>query len=906
MGQGPPYLDWKLDRWKLGVAIVLLLVLMARFVDRQWLADLAVRQGIDAGWLLAGDRASPTATAAIPTAAPSVSPIPDVVQVNPDPAAETVALALEVAEVDETGVVYTDRPTLSGDAAPGARLVLQIDDRRYDIEADETGTWRFTLPEPLAPGMSWIQIGSSDGSLPPISRMVLVAAPAAPTAAVALAVTETPPPSPTATPSPTPSPQPTATPPPSPTATLVSVGQPDPDESPVAAGPTAIASPTLTVTATLEDDATAAPAVPDPPTAVAALRELELQVVDVDEAGLIHTRRPTLTGIADPGAVLTIIVDDRQYEVQADGDGAWRLTLPDPLSPGMTWVQVAAAEGSIPPISRMLLLVATPESPAETVALAPTATVPAATATPTASAEGVALASADAEARTENGGAETSLPPSEAPTEMAAILSAGTPEPMVTETPLPPIETPEPTETRLATATATATMPPTDMPEPTAPETSLPPTQAPTETATVPPTETPEPTATPSPQPAETLPATPTATATVAVLPTETSEPTAPATETPVVLPTARPTLTASTETAQPAVAGDNAVESLLALQILDADEAGVVYTGQPTLTGVAAPNMQLTLQVDDRQYEVQADEAGAWRFTLPEPLAPGMSWVQVAAADGGISPVSQMVMVASAAPATEGVASEAEAAPPVLQIVDQDEAGVVQTGQPTLAGTAAPWALLYLQVDDQRYWLQADGEGAWRFTLSEPLAPGISWVQLFAAGSDDLLAAQMVMVAVAAPATEEVALAATPATTAGNGLRILDADETGVVYTSHPTLAGAAGPGTLLTLQVDDRQYEVRADESGTWRFTLPEPLAPGMSWVQIFAAGAEAPLAARTMLLAAPALPERVAGAPLLSEGTATAANGEDGQPYLLANVATSVAQVLWDLVAAAQPAP
>ena len=92
------------------------------------------------------------------------------------------------------GLVRSSYPTFSGVITPGALLhLLHEDDRRYEIRADDWGAWRFTLPEALAVGMSWVQVVPTDSGIPTVSRMLLLAPPSpVPTAAAAVASTAAP------------------------------------------------------------------------------------------------------------------------------------------------------------------------------------------------------------------------------------------------------------------------------------------------------------------------------------------------------------------------------------------------------------------------------------------------------------------------------------------------------------------------------------------------------------------------------------------------------------------------------------------------------------------------------------------------------------------------------------------
>ena len=426
--------------------------------------------------------------------------------------------------------------------------------------------------------------------------------------------------------------------------------------------------------------------------------------------------------------------------------------------------------------------------------------------------------------------------------------------------------------------------------------------------------------------------------------------------------------LSAATVAAEPptVVEVGSEAEALL----VDEEAGGLVRSSYPTFSGVITPGALLHLLVDDRRYEIQADDWGAWRFTMPEALAVGLSWVQVVPTDSGIPTVSRMLLLAPPSPVpTAAVAVASTAAPRVtgphgegvepqaptamaeatglLQIIEEDAAGLVRSSYPTLTGTANPDTLLSLLVDDRRYEVQVDNRGAWRFTLPEPLSVGMSWVQILPAGSGTPSVSRMLLLGppTASPApAAPTAIAAEQEEAAGVLLQVIDEDAAGVVRSSRPTMAGTAAPHALLYLLVDDRRYEVQVDDSGAWRFALPDPLSVGMSWVQVLPAESGTPSVSRMLLLAPPAAspvalpatatptpssrmvirvlnrvgdlaaslislldmagPGHVNSVPLLqNEGGLPSPLTHSTEPYTLAHVVNKVAQVLLDFVVSSQ---
>ena len=260
---------------------------------------------------------------------------------------------------------------------------------------------------------------ASNGVAHGIDKVLLPpqAPPAAPTA--------TPEPAPTATPVPTPTntPEPTATPTPAPTATPM----PTPTNTPE---PTATPTQTPLPTAT----PTPAPIVLDPAAMLALLRG----------------GAATLTGVAQPGATVQVLVDDAvAAETTAGDDGRWALDFDMRGLGGLRTIVVQAVDSAGVVLNR---------------------TAPVQLALPT-------------------------LPPTATPT------ATNTPEPTATNPPLPtatPTPAPTATNTPLPTATPTPEPTATNTPEPT-------PTNTPEPTATntpePTPTNTPEPTATNTPEP---------------------------------------------------------------------------------------------------------------------------------------------------------------------------------------------------------------------------------------------------------------------------------------------------------------------------------------------------------------------------------------------------------------------
>lgn len=130
----------------------------------------------------------------------------------------------------------------------------------------------------------------------------------------------------------------------------------------------------------------------------------------------------------------------------------------------------------------------------------------------------------------------------------------------------------------------------------------------------------------------------------------------------------------------------------------------------RPTVSGAAEPGAAVTILVDgDTVAVVAADDAGAWRWTLRDDLAPGTHAITVSAEDaaGNISAASP------ATSATVPVEDSTAPATPAAPLASGDDAVL-----PTLSGTTEPFARVRLYDGDLLVaTVAADEDGAWHAT---------------------------------------------------------------------------------------------------------------------------------------------------------------------------------------------
>ena len=237
--------------------------------------------------------ATPPPAAASPTAPATPAPAPPVVAVP----------TFDIARIGPDG-----RAVVAGRANPGAKVVLLDGGKEIARgEADARGEWVVIVQDPpIGPGQHELRVVQHiEGRAPVTSEQVVVAVvPEAPAAA--------------------------ATPP-------GAGGQPPREETLVMIAPPG-GGPAKLVQA---------------PSAAGVPRsgDLAMSTLDYDDAGHV-----TVTGLASPGVVVRVYIDDKlAAEGAAGADGHWKLTPPDPLAPGKHTLRLDRLARDGKPVARLEL-----------------------------------------------------------------------------------------------------------------------------------------------------------------------------------------------------------------------------------------------------------------------------------------------------------------------------------------------------------------------------------------------------------------------------------------------------------------------------------------------------------------------------------------------------------------------
>lgn len=191
----PPYFDWRLDRWKIGLALLLWLGLIL------FPPAPSTRLGPQGASPIARPGQHPAVGASTQTE--SVAAAPQAAQPAPLPteaasaesrgetegaASPAVAASLTLA-IWEPGrtPLRNSTPLFYGQSAADGLVEILLEGRRYASLADGDGYWQFAPAAPLPVGMTWVQARwvEADGSLlsPTLSQIALVGPDAAPVSA---------------------------------------------------------------------------------------------------------------------------------------------------------------------------------------------------------------------------------------------------------------------------------------------------------------------------------------------------------------------------------------------------------------------------------------------------------------------------------------------------------------------------------------------------------------------------------------------------------------------------------------------------------------------------------------------------------------------------------------------------
>jgi len=175
----PPYFDWRLDRWKIGLALLIWLGLIllppAQPVrpDPQGASPIA-RPG-QQPMVGASSGAGPISAASSSAGAEQQTGATG----GAERQARSVAPPLTMAILEPgAGPLINSTPLFYGQTQANGLVEISLAGQRYAAIADSDGYWQFSPVAPLPMGMTWVRVQGveTDGTVlsGPVSRMALV------------------------------------------------------------------------------------------------------------------------------------------------------------------------------------------------------------------------------------------------------------------------------------------------------------------------------------------------------------------------------------------------------------------------------------------------------------------------------------------------------------------------------------------------------------------------------------------------------------------------------------------------------------------------------------------------------------------------------------------------------------
>jgi hypothetical protein len=507
-----------------------------------------------------------------------------------------------------------------------------------------------------------------------------------------------------------------------------------------------------------------------------------------------HT--PTITGTAEPGATVTVVVDGVTIGTVVAGPGGnWSLPVSTPLADGLHVVEATATD----PAGNTSLVATSSFTVDSTAPAAPVITGPAdgsvtgdSTPTVTGTAEPGATVTVVL--------AGTTYPTTADPSTGAWSVQVTTP---LTDGPY--------TVTATATDAAGNTSPAASNAFTVDTTVAAPVITAPT-SGTV--TNDNTPTITGTAEPGATVTVT---TSTGQVLGTVTADGTGAWTLTPAALPDATYTITAT----QSDPAGNTSGASSSVIFTVDTTVAPPVITGPlpgtltsdntPTVTGTGEPGATVTVYVDGSPVgTATVDASAAWTFPIPAPLADGahtLTATQVDAAGNPSPPSAPVGIVVDTTP------------PPAPAVSSPAPGSVTSDPTPAVTGTAEPNTTVTVVIDGSVVGTTtAAADGSWTFTPPTALPDGLHTVGATAtdrAGNVSVPSATVSFTVDTTPPAAPVITGPADGSTVGD---------------NTPTVTGTAEPGAAIVVVLDGTTYTVTADATtGVWSIQVTTPLADG-----------------------------------------------------------------------------
>ncbi|MEA0022848.1 Ig-like domain-containing protein [Escherichia coli] len=236
-----------------------------------------------------------------------------------------------------------------------------------------------------------------------------------------------------------------------------------------------------------------------------------------------------------------------------------------------------------------------------------------------------------------------------------------------------------------------------------------------------------------------------------------------------------------------------------------------------PTLTGKAEAGATITVTLNGTSYTTIAADDGTWSLVVN--LQEGVNRYTVMAEDkaGNMSEVVEgEVTLDSQAPATTS------------GLVNEDNSGdvmdtITNVSTPSLMGTTEPGVTVTVDINNHVYTTIAGEDGSWTIQIVDPLNEGRNEYTVTVediAGNQSQMKGDITL-DTRAPIISEVKISAS-----------YDDDSNGVTETSKPTIEGKVDENDVemtISFSEDGPKYPVNINSDGTWSYQHSEDFTPG-----------------------------------------------------------------------------
>ncbi|WP_392421772.1 Ig-like domain-containing protein [Edwardsiella piscicida] len=242
----------------------------------------------------------------------------------------------------------------------------------------------------------------------------------------------------------------------------------------------------------------------------------------------------------------------------------------------------------------------------------------------------------------------------------------------------------------------------------------------------------------------------------------------------------------------------------------------GITAVNQPTFHGSATPNTTLLFTINNHAYRIEVGADGQWRLPIDEPLADDSYHytITVENAAGSTTTIDGTLVIDTTPPPADAGLDEAS------DSGRDPQDGITNVVKPTLTGHSEPGARVEITFNDTLYSQTSDADGMWSISLKDSLSDGTYTYTVKTTDSAGNTSTAEHHFTIDTLSHVDARLDFTSA---------IPGDNDSTTDQIRPKLSGKAEPGSLVTVEFNGHSYSASVDELGNWQLTLPSDAVPG-----------------------------------------------------------------------------